>query len=429
MLVSDRRNFLALGSIGGLGFGLSDYLKLKAEDSISSSAKANSVIYIYLPGGFAAQETFDPKPLAPIEYRGPLDSIETSVAGLRFSQNLKDTAKIANKITVIHSMTHGETAHERGTNNMFTGWRPSPALQYPSIGSIISHELGIKNNLPPYVTVPSVPNEYAGAGFLSHSYSSFSLGSNPEDPNFKVRDLKIPNEIDSKRFDQRKKLLDIINNSEFRKKNQTSDSLIAVDSFYENAFNLMTSNPAVEAFDISKESEEIKEKYGKNSAGMRMLLCRRLIEAGVRFVTMTYGGWDHHDNIGGQINNQLPVFDKAYAALINDLDQRGLLNSTLVCITTEFGRTPKINPTAGRDHWPKVFSSVLAGGGVKQGVVYGSSDATSSEPAENPVSPESWAATIYHLLGVDYSKHLNAPGNRPVKIIDNGHKHIDDILI
>jgi hypothetical protein len=429
MLISSRRNFITLGSIGGLGLGLSDYLKLKAEDNINPSAKTNGVIYIYLPGGFAGQETFDPKPLSPIEYRGPLDSIETSVAGLRFSQNLKETAKIANKITVIHSMTHGETAHERGTNNMFTGWRPSPALQYPSIGSIVSHELGIKNNLPPYVTVPSVPNEYAGAGFLSHSYSSFSLGSNPEDPNFKVRDLKIPNEIDSKRFNQRKRLLDVVNNSEFRKRNQSSDALIAVDSFYENAFNLMTSNPAVEAFDISKETEQTKEQYGKNSAGMRMLLCRRLIEAGVRFVTMTYGGWDHHDNIGGQINNQLPAFDKAYAALINDLDQRGLLNSTLVCITTEFGRTPKINPTAGRDHWPKVFSSVLAGGGVKQGLVYGSSDATSSEPAENPVSPESWAATIYHLLGVDYSTHLNAPGNRPVKIIDNGHRHIEDILI
>lgn len=425
----DRRNFLKIGSIGYLGLNLGDYLKLKAEDNISTQAKAQSVIYIYLPGGFAAQETFDPKPLAPVEYKGPLDSIETSVVGLRFSQNLKETAKIANKITVIPSMTHGETAHERGTNNMFTGWRPSPALQYPSIGSIISHELGIKNNLPPYVTVPSVPNEYAGAGYLSHSFSSFSLGSNPEDPNFKVRDLKIPNEIDSKRFDQRKRLLDIVNNSEFRKRNQNSDSLIAVDSFYENAFNLMTSNPAVDAFDLSKEDDKIKENYGKNAAGMRMLLCRRLVEAGVRFVTMTYGGWDHHDNIASQINNQLPSFDKAFAALINDLDERGLLDSTLVCVTTEFGRTPKINPNAGRDHWPKVFSSVLAGGGTKRGLVYGSSDATSSEPSENPVGPENWAATIYNLLGIDYTQHLMAPGDRPVKIIDNGFKHIEALLV
>jgi len=420
MLTSSRRNFLTLGSIGGLSLGLSDYLKLKAEDNLNPSAKANGVIYIYLPGGFAAQETFDPKPLSPIEYRGPLDSIETSVAGLRFSQNLKDTAKIANKITVIHSMTHGETAHERGTNNMFTGWRPSPALQYPSIGSIISHELGIKNNLPPYVTVPSVPNEYAGAGFLSHSYSSFSLGSNPEDPNFKVRDLKIPNEVDSRRFDQRKRLLDVVNNSEFRKRNQTSDALIAVDSFYENAFNLMTSNPAVEAFDISKETEEIKEKYGKNSAGMRMLLCRRLIEAGVRFVTMTYGGWDHHDNIGGQINNQLPAFDRAYAALINDLDQRGLLNSTLVCITTEFGRTPKINKDSGRDHWPQVNGALLFGGGLKHGQVIGSTNRLGEYALDRPVDFQEIIATIYHTLGVDISSTtITDTTGRPQFLVEN----------
>lgn len=423
-----RRNFLEIGSISGINISLSNYLKLSAEDNLVKNPSAQSVIYIYLPGGFAAQETFDPKPFSPVEYKGPLGSIETSITGVRFNENLVETAKIANKITVIRSTTHGETAHERGTNNMFTGWRPSPALQYPSIGSVISHELGVRKNLPPYITVPSSPNEFAGSGYLSHSFSSFSLGSNPEDPNFKVRDLRLPEGIDPIRFEKRKRMLETVNNSEFKKRNEHSDSLKAVDSFYQNAFDLMNSNAAIEAFDLSKEDESIKEIYGKNQAGMRMLLSRRLIEAGVRFVTLTYGGWDMHDNIADGIKNQLPSFDKAYAALINDLDNRGLLDSTLVIIGTEFGRTPKINPTAGRDHWPKVFSTVMAGGGIKRGVVYGESDATSSEVSQNPVSPESWAATIYHLLGIDYNKALMAPGDRPVKIIDGG-QHIQDILV
>jgi len=423
----NRRNFLQVGGIGGLGLTLPQYLKLQAEDAVSANAKAQSVIYIYLPGGFAAQETFDPKPLAPVEYKGPLNAINTSVPGLQYSEYLKETAKIADKITTIRSMTHSETAHERGTNNMFTGWRPSPALQYPSLGSVISHELGVRNNLPPYITVPNVPNEFAGAGYLSHSYSSFSLGSNPEDPNFKVRDLKLPDGIDVERFTKRKKLLDVVNNSQFVNQNKNNDSLIAVNEFYDNAFAMLDSPKSTAAFDLSKEDDKIKDMYGKNAAGMRMLLCRRLVEAGVRFVTMTYGGWDMHQNIANGIKNSLPAFDQAFAALINDLDQRGMLDSTLVLVASEFGRTPKINPDAGRDHWPRVFSSVMAGGGIKRGIVYGQSDATSNDVLENPVGPESWAATVYTLLGINYEKALLAPGDRPVKIIDGG-KPIKEIM-
>jgi hypothetical protein len=424
----NRRNFIQVGCLGSIGLSLADYLKLQAEDGIAPNARAQSVIYIYLPGGFAAQETFDPKPLAPVEYKGPLSAINTNVPGSQFSQYLEQTAKIADKITVIRSMTHGETAHERGTNNMFTGWRPSPALQYPSLGSVVSHELGVRNNLPPYVSVPSVANEFAGAGYLSHSYSSFSLGSNPEDKNFQVRDLKLPDGVDVERFAKRKKLLEVVNNSDFVRTNKYSDSLIAVDQFYENAFSMLNSPESTAAFDLTKEDDKMKERYGKNAAGMRMLLSRRLVEAGSRFITMTYGGWDMHQNIATGIQNSLPAFDKAFAALISDLDERGLLDSTLVLVGSEFGRTPKINPDAGRDHWPRVYSTVMAGGGIARGLSYGTSDATSNEPQDNPVSPESWAATIYYLLGIDYGKALMAPGDRPVKIIDNGHKHIEGIL-
>jgi hypothetical protein len=423
MLRLNRRQYLTVGSVGGLFLG--DYLKLRAEESKDIEAKAKSVIYIYLPGGYAHQETFDPKPNAPVEYRGPLESIKTNIPGIYFSQHLSETAKIADKITVIRSMGHNETAHERGTNNMFTGYRPSPSIQYPSLGSVVSQQLGIRNNLPPYVSVPSIPNEFAGAGYMSRSFSSFSLGSNPEDQNFKVRDLELPDNISLKRFDKRKAMLDIVN-KEFNTK-QKSDRLDSLNSFYENAFDLMNSNKAIEAFDLNKESEKTKEIYGKNAAGMRLLLSRRLVEAGVRFITVTYGGWDHHDKIADNISRQLPSFDKAFAALINDLENRGMLESTLVCVATEFGRTPKINPTAGRDHWPRVFSTVMSGGGVKQGFVYGSSNETASEPSDNMVSIEDWGATIYHLLGINHNSHLLAPGNRPVKIIDNGN-HILEIL-
>ena len=414
----DRRQLIVGGIAGLSGLSLPNYLKLKADDSINPNAKAQSVIYIYLPGGMSHQESFNPKPLAPIEYRGPLGTVNTTITGEVFSQYLPETAKVANKITVIRSMTHSETAHERGTNNMFTGYRPSPALQYPSFGAIVSHELGVRNNLPPFISVPSVANEFDSTGYLSSSYSSFSIGSNPESPDFRVRDLRLPDNITLQRFDKRKKMLEIVNDK--FSSEQVSDKLTALDTFYENAFDLMNSDKAIQAFDLDQEDDGMKEFYGKNAAGMRMLLSRRLVEAGVRFVTMTYGGWDHHDNIAGQMSNNLQPFDKAFGALINDLDNRGMLDSTLVIVGTEFGRTPKINPTSGRDHWPKVYSTIMAGGGIKRGLFYGDSDATGSEPIDNPVEIHHWAATIYDLVGIDYNKALMAPGDRPVKIVDGG---------
>lgn len=422
----NRRNFLTVGTLSGLGLSLPSYLKAKAENVINSNAKAQSVIYIYLPGGMAHQESFDPKPLAPVEYRGPLNSINTSIPGVVFSEYLPDTAKIADKIAVINSMTHSETAHERGTNNMMTGYKPSPALQYPSFGAIVSHELGVRNNIPPYISIPTVANEFAGTGYLSSSYSSFSLGSNPESPGFQVRDLRLPDNITLQRFDKRKKILDIVNDKFSQE--QSSDKLAALDTFYQNAFDLMSSDSAINAFDLNKEDDGMKEFYGKNAAGMRFLLGRRLVEAGVRFVTITYGGWDHHDNIAGQMANNLQPFDKAFGALINDLDNRGMLDSTLVIVGTEFGRTPKINPTSGRDHWPRVYSTIMAGGGIKRGIVHGKSDPTGTDPFENPVDIENWAATIYELVGVDYKKPLMAPGDRPVKIVDGGTP-IKEIMI
>jgi hypothetical protein len=424
-----RRDFLRVGVVGGLGISLADMLRMEAQADQkfyeSKEGVAKSVIFIFLPGGMAHQESFDPKPYAPVEYRGPMNSIETNVAGVRVNENWKQTATIADKIAICRSMTHGEAAHERGTHNMFTGYRPSPALQFPSIGSVVSHEFGPRNNLPPYVCVPNHPNEFAGTGYLSSSFAGFSLGADPASGDFKVRDLSLSAGVDEPRFNTRRKMLDVVNDY-FREK-EKSDALDAVDTFYQRAYDLISSEKAREAFDITKETDQMRDTYGKNTAGMRLLLCRRLVEAGVRFVTTTYGGWDMHDNIHASMNGQVPSFDQAYAALIRDLEQRGLLDSTMVVIASEFGRTPKINGTAGRDHWPKVFSVVMSGGGIRKGIVYGSSDATASEPNENPLSVADWATTIYDRMGINADKELMAPGDRPIEIVDSGNV-IKDLL-
>ena len=418
-----RRNLLTIGAVGGIGLTLTDFFKIKSAHAdqkhyTSKEGTAKSVIFIFLPGGMAQQESFDPKPYSPLEYRGPMGSIETNLTGVRVNQLFKNTAKVADKISIIRSMTHGEAAHERGVHNMLTGYRPSPALKYPSMGSVVSHEFGPRNNLPPYVLIPNQTIPEQGTGYLSSSYAAFSLGADPNQKDFKVRDLQLPGGVDQARYDKRRKLLDVVN-GHFREK-EKSDALDSLDTFYHRAYSLISSQKAREAFDIEKEDPKLRDEYGRNTAGSRMLMARRLVEAGVRFVTMTYGGWDHHDNIEQNMKKQAPPLDQAYAALIRDLDRRGMLDSTLVCLCSEFGRTPKINQTSGRDHWPKVFSSLMAGGGIKKGQVYGSSNSTATEPETNALSVEDWATTIYKCLGITADKELMAPGARPIEIVDGG---------
>ncbi len=418
----NRRGFLTVGALAGVGMSLADYFRVREAQAGQKNydfleAKAKSVIHIYLPGGCAHQETWDPKPFAPLEYRGELRAIPTK-SGTHFSELMPKTAAIADKITVIRSMTHGEAAHERGTHNMFTGYKPSPALTYPSMGSVVSHEYGARANLPPYVCIPNVPNEFASAGYLSSSFAPFALGSDPAQQGFTVRDLSLPSNVDENRFTRRRSALEAVNDH-FASK-EKSDALKSMDSFYESAYNLVSSKEARDAFRIDAESDKMRDAYGRNTAGQRMLMARRLVAAGVRFVSLTYAGWDMHDSITRKMNNNLPDFDRAYSALINDLDSRGLLDETLVMVSSEFGRTPKINRTAGRDHWARVFSVALAGGGIKRGMVYGSSNATASEPEDNPMSPADLATTVYHQLGIVADKELMAPGDRPIEICDGG---------
>ncbi len=425
----NRRGFIQVGALTGLGLTLGDYFRLKANADQkhyeSKEGKAKSVIHIFLPGGIAHQESFDPKPFAPSEYRGPYGAINTKVDGLQFSELWKNMAGVADKVTICRSMRHGEAAHERGTHNMFTGYRPSPALQYPSLGSVVSHEFGTRKNLPPYVCIPSVPNEFAGSGYLSTAFGAFSLGSDPADGGFKVQDLALPGGISEGRFNRRRSILTAVD--EHFKTVEKSDQIVAMDTFYQDAYKLIASPEARSAFDIAAEKNEVRDAYGRNPAGQRLLMARRLVESGVRFVSVTYGGWDHHDNIRDQMAGQVPAIDQALANLITDLDQRGLLDSTLVMVSSEFGRTPKINNTGGRDHWPSVFSVMLAGGGVKKGFVYGSSDALGAEPENDPLSVEDLACTIYNQMGINSDKELMAPGARPIEIVDGGNV-VQDLL-
>jgi uncharacterized protein (DUF1501 family) len=418
----NRRNFLHVGFVGGLGLTLDQYFRLQAasaaEPAAGAKAKSQSCIHIFMPGGMAHQESWDPKPFAPVEYRGEMGSIPTKIEGAAFNECLKQTAQVADKITVCRSMTHGEAAHERGTHNMFTGYRPSPALTFPSMGSVISHELGVRNNLPPYVAIPNMPTNFAGSGYLSSAYAPFSLGSDPANPGFRVQDLALPGGVTPDRFTTRRNMLDAVN-EHFRGK-EKSDNLDAMDTFYQRAYGLISSEKARAAFDINAEDAKTRDAYGRNAAGQRLLMARRLVESGVRFVTLTYGGWDLHGGIAGGTRSQLPAFDQAFAALINDLSTKGMLDSTLVMISSEFGRTPKINAGAGRDHWPKVFSVVLAGGGIKKGLIYGKSDATASEPEEDALTVEDLAHTVYHCLGIDAAKKLMSPGDRPIDIVREG---------
>ncbi len=428
-----RREMIYVGWLGGVGLTLGDLLHLNASqasrqtnDTSKSFGAAKSVIHIYLQGGFSQTDSFDPKPDAPAEYRGILEPVSTSLPSVHFSSHMAETAKIANKITVVRSMTHTEVDHSRGEHSMFTGYRPSPALVYPSIGSVVSHELGPRKAMPPYVCLPSQGSQFLGSGYLTNACGPFSLGADPARSNFSVRDLSLPKGIEDQRFEKRKEWKRLVD--QHFASHANDDSIATMNSFYQRAYDLLSSKEARNAFRLDGETSEIRDLYGMNpwgpvlrpSAGARLLLARRLVEAGARFVTVTYGAWDTHAFHYRGIETQLPDFDRAFAGLIRDLDQRGLLEETLVLVTSEFGRTPKINAGGGRDHWPRVFSIVLAGGGVKQGTVFGSSDSLAAEPLDKPLSVENYFATIYHLLGINSQKDLMSPGDRPQAIVMNG---------
>ncbi|MEQ8768374.1 MAG: DUF1501 domain-containing protein [Planctomycetota bacterium] len=412
-----RRRFLS-GSIGALGLFSPWSLRLaRAFAQRRSDAPAQAVIQIFLQGGLSHLDSFDFKPYAPIEVRGPFKPVPVGQTGEHFGQHLGRTAKVFQHLTVIRSMSHGEAAHERGTHNMLTGYRPSPAITYPSFGSVVSHEHGGRNNLPAYVSIPDAREEFLGTGYLSSAFAPFSVGGDPAGRNFRVRDLAAPEGVDGERLARRKRLVESID-MPFEAEAST-DALEATDAFYEQAYRLIESEPARAAFDLSAEQDGVRNRYG-GGLGARLLLARRLVEGGVRYVTVRDGGWDHHQNLGRALPGKLNQLDQSFSALIEDLAGKKLLSSTLVLLTTEFGRTPRINATDGRDHWPKVFSVVAAGGGFRGGVLHGASNAAGSEPERDAVSPADLGATLFAQLGIDPTKRLLSPGDRPIDIVRGG---------
>jgi len=419
-----RRDFLKAGVLGLFGLGMADLFRLKA-NAISADSRegtAKSVILIWMGGGPSHLDLWDLKPDAPEEIRGTFKPIKTNVPGIEICEHMPKIAQQMDKICLIRSMTSPEAAHERGTHYMMTGFQPLPGFAVPSYGSVVSKLKEQLSALPPYIAIPS-PIAYGGAGFLGAALDPFSPGGNPGDKNFKVRNMQPPRGISMERVDRRRSLRQAVD-SAFKKYETGSDRAQAVDEFYTAAYDLISSSEARAAFDLKSEPDQIRDAYRRDGFGQSSLLARRLVEADVRFVTVSNGGWDNHNNIFSSLRGRLGKFDQTVAMLVSDLSDRGMLDSTMVIAMGEFGRTPTINRNGGRDHYPRVFSIMLAGGGIKGGQVIGSSDPRGMEPAETPVRPEDLSATIYHCLGIDYNQSIESPegvrivlsrGGRPIR--------------
>ncbi len=426
-----RRDFLKVGVLSLLGLSLPKYYALadasrKSGGPAKGAGTADSCVLIWLAGGPSHIDTFDPKPNAPLEIRGKFNAINTKATGMQLSEHLPKLADQADKLCAIRSMTSPTGAHEIGTHYMLTGFLPLPGFAVPSYGAVASKLLGPRSALPPYISIQQ-PGEEMGAGFLGAALSPFYPGGDPANGGFKVRDLDMPGNMTVERMDRRKSLRQTVD-AAFHQHEKGSDTARAVDSFYDRAYTLLSSTEARAAFDLSKEKEDLKNNYGRNNFGQSLLLSRRLVEAGVRFTTVTLGGWDNHTGIfnalgGGHLN----MFDQGFATFLADMSQRGLLQRTLVVVMGEFGRTPIINKDAGRDHYPRVFSIAMAGGGIKGGTVVGASDAKGMEPAMDPVRPEDLAATIYHCLGIDYTQSIASPEGVRITLARGG-SHIRKAL-
>lgn len=414
----DRRAFLRIGSIATFGsFGWGDILRLRAA-APAGVKKDISIIHLWLAGGISHLDTFDMKPDADRKNRSTFKQIPTSVAGLHICESLPRTARLMNKVTLIRSMTHKQSAHGAAQTLMLSGHDALPTLLVPSVGSVIYKELGPRNELPPYVMIPQPRGNNARAGFLGPKYNPFSAGE-VNVAKYSVRDMDLPIGIDWSRMEGRHSLLQVVD-SQIRRWD-TSDTFDTLDSYYQAAFELMRSPRAKKAFNVAEEPENLRDEYGRTSMGQGCLLARRLVESGVRFVSVGKGenAWDHHTNIFPSYANEfMPELDRAFSTLLTDLEQRGMLDSTLVILTGEFGRTAEINVNNGRDHWPNCFSLVLAGAGVPGGQVVGASDKDGMYVKDRPVEVPDLMATIFKKLGIDFTKEYMSNIGRPLRISD-----------
>jgi hypothetical protein len=429
-----RRDFLKVGSAGLLGLGLPQLLKLEATARAASAnnpapavqPRATSVIMVWLAGGPATIDMWDLRPNAPDNIRGAFRGVSTSAPGIQISEHMPRMAEVMNRCTIVRSLAHTIPSHSPATVFMTTGNRPTPAVQYPSIGSLITRLVPAGPGVPPYVTFNQLRNGAAGGGgYLGTAYNPFVVEGSAGNgrggnSNLGVRGITLPTGFTLEQLENRNGLLQGFDQS-FAGLDRNSDLVDGLDTFHRQALDILRSDATRNAFDLGRESDSLRDRYGRSSFGQSALAARRLVEAGVRFVTIGTGGWDTHGQTFDRHRTRLqPELDVTLAALIEDLDQKGLLDSTIVYCAGEFGRTPNINRNTGRDHWARSMAVVLAGGGFRRGYVHGSTDNNGMAPNLDPCTPDDVAFTIFHNLGVDPLQELMTPTGRPIQLFREG---------
>ncbi|WP_422930800.1 DUF1501 domain-containing protein [Singulisphaera sp. PoT] len=429
-----RRSILRAGLFGSLCLAFDDILRLRALASGASkpvSTSATNCILVWLAGGPSHIDTFDPKPDASVDVRGEFKPISTSVPGLSISEVLPSLARVMDRVSLIRSVTSPEADHDRAAHHMLTGYRPTPAQVFPSYGSVVSKTReDRRGSLPPYVAIPDAPL-FSSSGYLTPAYDPFMVSGDPNTPGFRVNNLTPPDSVTLDRLRRRRDMVRTLDG--FARDISPTPLTGSRDQFADQAYDLLTSSAAQAAFKISDERSDVRDRFGRTPLGQSCLLARRLVEAGVSFVTindrgMGALGWDTHQQNFGTIKNTLaPPLDQGISALILDLEERGLLDSTLVVVMGEFGRTPKINGNAGRDHHGRANSAILAGGGISQGRVVGRTDSKGDSPSDRPVTPSDLAATLYQTLGIDPNLQFETPDGRPLRLVENG-KAIHELL-
>ncbi len=423
-----RRDSLRLGLGGLLAGGLAGALRARAGErsgGLGVERQADSCILIWMDGGPSHYETFDPKPEAPVEIRGQFAAIPTKTPGMQFSQPMKRLASISNHLAVVRSIRHDQGNHGAGNHYMMTGSAPRIPVGcgafvsfHPSLGSVVAHQLGAPHGIPAYFSMPSMSRS-GGPNFLGAKYAPFVVSDSPLSSSFQVRDVTIPNGLTDVQFESRQEIRKNIDRMLRMQDAAAGDPVMAADEFYQQSLQLISSKEAQAAFNIAAEPDAIRDAYGRTPFGQRALLARRLVKAGVPFVTLYDGGWDHHENIFDAFDKKMPPFESAIAALIEDLHQQGMLERTLVVALGEFGRTPKVNERGGRDHWSNAMSVMFAGGGTPGGQVIGATDRQGYAAIERILSPENFVSTIYQKLGIDPGQILYSPQGRPTHLVSD----------
>ena len=420
---ASRRDFLRVGGLGALALPALLRSEAAAKESGGgkpNKARAKSVILVYLGGGMTHHDTFDPKPEMGEEVRGKYGTTATSVPDLRISDMLPRMAKVMDKISLVRSGAHNNDHHETATNWVMSGRFGTPFGDYPAVGAVAAHHFGFTAALPPYVSVPRNPSftwELGKSAFLGGRYESFKAGD-PNEKNYKVQDLSAAEPLSARKVERRESLLRAVDG--LARRVEGNDQIATYDEFHQRAAEMILSREARQAFAIDDEDPKFRDRYGRTTAGQSMLLARRLVEAGVRFVTVNYGGWDMHGKIFDSCDKKLPEFDRGVSALTEDLFERGLNKDTLVVVMGEFGRGPKINKDAGRDHWGPAASLLFFGAGVKEGFVLGKTDRQGGTVTQRPVAPADVCYTILDSLGIDPRKQLTTPDGRPIEVLDSG---------